>query len=304
MRLLKNTWKNRTLFLMSLPCIILMIMFNYVPMTGLVLAFKKFNFADGMYLSPWVGFDNFKVLFHTGNIAQRLFGNTILYYIIFTITGTIGNVMLAIGINEMVFKRAAKYMQSCMILPTFISYIAVSFIVYALLASKTGMINQLIVAAGGKSISFYTKPEYWPLILTLVKIWKGTGYGSVMYLATLAGIDPNMYEAAEIDGANARQKMWYITIPSLIPMIVVMTLLGLGHFMHSDTGLFYQVTRNSGMLYKTTQVLDSYILNNVMNASDFGLTGAVSFFQSTVGCIMVVVTNLIVRRSSPESALF
>ena len=304
MRLLKNTWKNRTLFLMSLPCIILMIMFNYVPMTGLVLAFKKFNFSQGMYLSPWVGFDNFKVLFQTGDVAQRLFGNTILYYIIFTITGTIGNVMLAIGINEMVFKRTAKYMQSCMILPTFISYIAVSFIVYALLASKTGMINQLIVAGGGKSISFYTKPQYWPLILTLVKIWKGTGYGSVMYLATLAGIDPNMYEAAEIDGANARQKMWYITIPSLIPMIVVMTLLGLGHFMHSDTGLFYQVTRNSGMLYKTTQVLDSYILNNVMNASDFGLTGAVSFFQSTVGCIMVVVTNLIVRRSSPESALF
>lgn len=304
MRLLKNTWKNRTLFLMSLPCIILMIMFNYVPMTGLVLAFKKFNFADGMYLSPWVGFDNFRVLFQTGNVAQRLFGNTILYYIIFTITGTIGNVMLAIGINEMVFKRAAKYMQSCMILPTFISYIAVSFIVYALLASKTGMINQLIVAAGGKSISFYTKPEYWPLILTLVKIWKSTGYGSVMYLATLAGIDPNMYEAAEIDGANARQKMWYITIPSLIPMIVVMTLLGLGHFMHSDTGLFYQVTRNSGMLYKTTQVLDSYILDSVMNASNFGLTGAVSFFQSTVGCIMVVVTNLIVRRFSPENALF
>ena len=304
MRLLKNTWKNRTLFLMSLPCIILMIMFNYVPMTGLVLAFKKFNFSQGMYLSPWVGFDNFKVLFQTGDVAQRLFGNTILYYIIFTITGTIGNVMLAIGINEMVFKRTAKYMQSCMILPTFISYIAVSFIVYALLASKTGMINQLIVAGGGKSISFYTKPQYWPLILTLVKIWKGTGYGSVMYLATLAGIDPNMYEAAEIDGANARQKMWYITIPSLIPMIVVMTLLGLGHFMHSDTGLFYQVTRNSGMLYKTTQVLDSYILNNVMNASDFGLTGAVSFFQSTVGCIMVVGTNLIVRRFSPESALF
>ena len=279
-------------------------MFNYVPMTGLVLAFKKFNFSQGMYLSPWVGFDNFKVLFQTGDVAQRLFGNTILYYIIFTITGTIGNVMLAIGINEMVFKRTAKYMQSCMILPTFISYIAVSFIVYALLASKTGMINQLIVAGGGKSIPFYTKPQYWPLILTLVKIWKGTGYGSVMYLATLAGIDPNMYEAAEIDGANARQKMWYITIPSLIPMIVVMTLLGLGHFMHSDTGLFYQVTRNSGMLYKTTQVLDSYILNNVMNASDFGLTGAVSFFQSTVGCIMVVGTNLIVRRFSPESALF
>jgi len=304
MRLLKNTWKNKTLFLMSLPCIVLMILFNYVPMTGLILAFKRFNFSDGMYFSPWVGFDNFKVLFQTGGIAQRLFGNTIMYYIIFTIVGTVGNVMLAIGLNEMVFKRTAKFMQSCMILPTFISYIAVSFIVYALLASKTGMVNRLIMAAGGDSIAFYTKPEYWPLILTLVKIWKNTGYGSVMYLATLAGIDSSMYEAAEIDGAKARQKMWYITIPSLMPMIVIMTLLGLGNFMHSDTGLFYQVTRNSGMLYETTQVLDSYILNNVMNASDFGVTGAVSFFQSTVGCLLVIVTNLIVRKISPESALF
>ncbi|MFR1307759.1 MAG: ABC transporter permease subunit [Gallintestinimicrobium sp.] len=195
-------------------------------------------------------------------------------------------------------------MQSCMILPTFISYIAVSFIVYAGLKGDTGLINRLIVSMGGKSINFYMEAGKWPLILVLVNLWKNIGYGSVLYLSVLTGIDQEMYEAADLDGANARQKMWYITLPMLIPMVVVMVLMGLGNIMHSDTGLFYQVTKNSGALYSTTQVLDSYVFNAVMTASNYSTTAATTLYQSVIGCIMMVVTNLIVRKVAPENALF
>lgn len=304
MKLLKNTWKNRTLLLMSMPAIIIFILFNYVPMFGLVLAFKKFNFADGIWNSPWCGFENFKYLFFVGDTAWRLTRNTVGYYILFTIFGTIGNVALAIGINEMVFKKLAKYFQSAMILPTFISYIAISFVVYAFLKSDTGILNRIIISLGGSNFSFYLKPDVWPAILLIVKTWKGIGYGSVLYLSVLTGIDQSLYEAAAIDGANAWQKMRYITLPMLVPMVVLMTLLGLGSIMHSDTGLFFQVTKNVGALYPTTQVLDSYILNAIANTVDYGMTAAATFYQSVVGFVMVVGTNLIVRKVAPENALF
>ena len=304
MNLLKNTWKNKTLVVMALPAVILFIMFNYIPMFGLVLAFKDFNYADGIWNSPWNGLENFKYLFMVGDTAWKLTRNTVGYYILFTIFGTIGNVALAIGINEMVFKKLAKYFQSAMILPTFISYIAISFVVYAFLKSDTGIINKMIIALGGSNFSFYLEPDVWPAILLIVKTWKGIGYGSVLYLSVLTGIDQSLYEAADIDGANAWQKMRYITIPMLIPMVVVMTLLGLGSIMHSDTGLFFQVTKNVGALYPTTQVLDSYVLNALATNSDYGMTAAATFYQSVVGFVMVVGTNFVVRKISPENALF
>ncbi|MBQ8232834.1 MAG: sugar ABC transporter permease [Lachnospiraceae bacterium] len=304
MKLLKNTYKNRTLLFMALPAVIIMILFNYVPMFGLVLAFKKFNFAKGIFGSDWCGLDNFKYLFLVGETAWKLTRNTVLYYIAFTITGTVGSVMLAIGINEMVLKKTGRVFQSFMILPTFISYIAVSFVVYAFLKNDTGMLNRLIVSLGGESIRFYQDDSKWPIILLIVNMWKQIGYGSVLYLSVLTGIDPNLYEAAAIDGASARQKMWYITLPMLVPMVIIRTLMGLGRIMHSDTGLFYQVTKNSPALYDTTQVLDSYVLNAIMSSTDYGMTAATTFYQSVVGFLMVVGTNLIIRKISPDNALF
>ena len=303
MQLLKNTWKHRALVLMALPAVILFLMFSYAPMFGLVLAFKKFDYQL-VFNSPWCGFDNFRYIFLVGDTFWRITRNTVGYYILFTITGTIGNIALAIGINEFVAKRAGKFFQSCMILPTFISYIAVSFIVYACLKSQTGLVNRLIIAMGGKSHNFYLEANKWPVILLIVSTWKGIGYGSVLYLSVLTGIDPALYEAASLDGANARQKMWYITLPMLVPMVVIMTLLGLGSIMHSDTGLFYQVTKNNGALYKTTQVLDSYVLNSIMSGTDYSATAATTFYQSVIGSIMVIGTNCIVRKFAPENALF
>ena len=304
MKLLKNTYKNKTLLFMALPAVVIMILFNYVPMFGLVLAFKKFNFAKGIFGSDWCGLDNFKYLFLVGETAWKLTRNTVLYYIAFTITGTVGSVMLAIGINEMVLKKTGRMFQSFMILPTFISYIAVSSVVYAFLKNDTGMLNRLIVSLGGESIRFYQDDSKWPIILLIVNMWKQIGYGSVLYLSVLTGIDPNLYEAAAIDGASAKQKMWYITLPMLVPMVIIRTLMGLGRIMHSDTGLFYQVTKNSPALYDTTQVLDSYVLNAIMSSTDYGMTAATTFYQSIIGFVMVVGTNLIIRKISPDNALF
>lgn len=300
----KNMWAARSLFVMALPAIVLIIMFNYMPMYGLQLAFKKFDVNLGISGSPWVGLTNIKFLFLSGDTFWRLTRNTIFYYLLFTITGTPLTILLAIGINEFTAKKTGKVFQTIMIMPTFISYAAVSIIMSSILKSKTGLVNRIIIALGGKNIQFYLKAEYWPFILWLVSRWKGTGYGSVLYLSVLAGIDQEMYEAAYLDGANARQKMWYITIPMLIPMVVIMTLLGLGGIMNSDTGLFYQVTRNTGTLYKTTQVLDSYVYNALLTGADFGTTTATTLYQSIIGFVMVIGTNLIVRKVAPENALF
>lgn len=304
LKLAKNTWRHRTLFLMALPSVILLLLFNYVPMAGLVVAFKNFNYADGLFKSPWNGVENFRYLFMVGDTAWRLTRNTVGYYLIFTILGTAGNVAIAIGINEMLFKKTAKYFQTAMILPTFISYVAITFIVKAFLQNDIGIVNRLLALTGAEGIKFYQNAQYWPFILTVVKLWKSTGYGSVLYLSALAGFDQQIYEAASIDGASGWQKLWHVTIPMLTPTIVVMTLLGLGSIMHSDTGLFYQVTQNNGLLYPTTQVLDSYVMNALMKNTDYGLTSAATFYQSAVGLVMVLATNYLVRRASPEDALF
>ena len=191
-------------------------------------------------------------------------------------------------------------MQTIMIVPVFISYAAVNFINFAFISTDTGIINNTF----GTSTRFYSTAALWPWILLIIKIWKDTGYGSVLYMSVLAGVDSELYEAAEIDGANKWQSIWHISIPSLIPMITVMLLLSVGNIMRSDTGLFYQVTRNSGMLYDTTQVIDSYILNAIMKSANFGFTAASSLFQSVIGLIMMLVANFTVRKIAPENALF
>lgn len=301
---LKNTWKNRAHVVMALPVFLILFFINYVPMTGLVMAFKDFDYGLGLYKSPWIGLANFRVLTASKDVFFRMLRNTLMYYLIFTGIGTTLNVILAIAVDQYVFKTAGKIMQTIMIIPVFISYAAVQFIVYAFF-SEHGVINGFITASeGAKAIRFYTTKEYWPALLSGVKFWNSVGYGSVLYMSVLAGIDQELYEAAKIDGANKWQQIWNITIPMLVPMITVMLLLSVGGIMHSDTGLFYTVTRNSGILYDTTQVIDSYILNAIMKNSNFGFTSATTFFQSIVGLVMMLGTNLIVRKFAPENALF
>ena len=297
---LHNTWKHRAHVVMALPVFLILFFIMYVPMAGLVMAFKNFNYADGIWKSPWNGIENFKFLLASKATFIQITRNTVLYYLLFTIVGTFLNVTLAIMIDKLVFKKLAKTMQTLMIIPVFISYAAVQFIVYAFISSDTGIINHTF----GSSTKFYSAVNLWPIILLVVKIWKDTGYGSVLYMSVLAGIDSELYEAADIDGANSWQKITHITIPSLIPMITVMLLLSVGSVMHSDTGLFYQVTRNSGILYETTQVIDSYVLNAIFKNSNFGFVAATSFFQSIVGLLLMLFANTTVRKIAPENALF
>lgn len=268
------------------------------------MAFKKFDYSLGLYGSPWVGLKNFRMLFLSGSTYWRITRNTIGYYLLFTALGTVCEVGLAIAIYEMVFKKAGKVLQSILILPTFISWVAVSYLVSAFLQSNTGLINQLLTSWGMNSINFYLESKYWPMILAIVKVWKNTGYGAVLYLATLSGIDTSLYEAAELDGASRSQQRRYITLPMLYPMITIMLLMGVGGILHSDTGLFYTVTKNTGALYETTQVLDSYMLNAMTTSTDYGAMGAMSFYQSIIGFILVLTTNLVVRKISPENSLF
>lgn len=297
---LKNTWKHRAHVIMSLPAVLIYFFFCYVPMAGLVMAFKNFDYKLGLWKSPWCGLDNFKFLIASKAIFLNITKNTLLYYLVFTILGTFLEIALAIALDQLVFKKLGKAMQSIMIIPVFISYTAVQFIVFAYLNSDTGMINNLF----GLDVRWYMEAKYWPVILTVVKMWSGVGYGSVLYMSVLAGIDTQLYEAAEIDGATKWQQIVHVTLPSLVPMITIMLLLSVGGIMRSDTGLFYQVTRNSGTLYPTTQVLDSYVLNSIFKSSNYGFTAAATFFQSAVGTALILLANAVVRRLSPENALF
>lgn len=296
----ENTWKHRAHVIMALPAFLVLLFFAYIPMGGLVMAFKSYDYTKGIWGSPWNGFENFKFLIASKSTFLSMTKNTLLYYVIFTGIGTTLNVVLAIAIDQCIFKKCSKAMQTIMIVPVFISYAAVQFIVYAFISTDTGILNNLFRT----HTRYYSTTSFWPIILTIVKMWNSVGYGSVLYMSVLSGIDSSLYEAAEIDGANRWKQILHITIPSLVPMITVMLLLSVGNIMRSDTGLFYQVTRNSGQLYSTTQVIDSYVLNAIFKNSNFGFVAATTFFQSVVGLIMMLFANGLVRKIAPENALF
>ena len=295
-----NLVRHRAHIVLALPAFLIMFFILYVPMIGLILAFKNYTYTGGIFGSDWVGLDNFKFLMASKDTFVNMTKNTIMYYFIFTALGTFLNIVLAIAIDQCVFKKSAKTMQTIMIIPVFISYAAVTFIVDAFINSGQGLINKTF----DTHIRFYYKADYWPVILTIVKMWNSVGYGSVLYMSVLAGIDTGLYEAAQIDGANKWKQIWHITLPELFPMITVMLLLSVGGIMRSDTGLFYQVTRNTGILYSKTQVIDSYVLTSIRSSSNFGYTAAATLFQSVVGLLMMLVANGLVRKLAPENALF
>ena len=285
---------------MALPVVIILFLFAYVPMAGLIMAFKKLDYQVGIWKSPFCGFDNFKFLFASKDILINMTKNTLMYYVIFTAIGTFLNIVVAISFDQLILKKLAKVMQSIVIIPVFISYAAVQFIVFAYLNTNTGMINEVF----NLSTRWYSTPSAWPVILTIVKMWNSVGYGSVLYMSVLAGVDTQLYEAAKIDGANKWKQIWHVSLPSLIPMISVMLLLSVGSMMHSDTGLFYQVTRNTGTLYPTTRVVDSYVLNMILHTSEPGFTAAASLLQSVIGTVMILFANHVVRKIEPDNALF
>ncbi|MBX4148241.1 ABC transporter permease [Paenibacillus lautus] len=289
---------------MMLPGLIYLLINNYLPLFGLSLAFKDVNYSKGIWDSDWIGFKNFEYLFKTDD-AFIITRNTILYNAAFIVLGLIVSVGVAILLNEIRNKVASRFYQSVIILPFLISIIIVSYLVYAMFSVNTGMVNKtLLPALGLDPISWYTEPKYWPFILTVVHIWKAAGYSCIVYLAAIIGIDPEYYEAAKLDGASKWMQIRKITLPMITPVITILTLLGIGRIFYSDFGLFYQVPMDSGALFSTTNVIDTYVFRGLIQLGDIGMSSAAGFYQSLVGFVLVLVSNYVVRKIDKNNALF
>lgn len=277
-------------------------------MFGTVLAFKDFRISrDGFFASvinsKWVGFKNFEYLFST-NDAYIITRNTILYNLFFIFLGLIIAVAFAIMLSELVNKKMAKVYQTGMFLPHFLSWVIISYFAFTFLSMDKGTLNHLITLFGGDKISWYSEPKYWPFILVLVGIWKGVGYNSVVYLASLTGIDKSYYEAAVIDGATKWKQIRYITIPLLKPLMIILTILAIGGIFRSDFGLFYQLPKDSGALYPVTNVIDTFVYRGLINMGDIGMSTAAGLYQSLVGLVLILLANYIVRKIERDHAIF
>lgn len=305
---MKNKWKKIRRFLpfylMMLPGVIYVFINNYIPMGGLVIAFKKYDYKLGMFKSPWVGLSNFKYLFATKE-ALNITRNTLLYNTVFIILGTILAITVAILLNDVRSRVSVKIYQTLILIPYLISTVIVSYIVYGFLNTQNGFINNSILKAlGANSISWYSEPKYWPFILVFVYLWKNFGYTSIIYFATIVGIDKTYYEAAVIDGATRWQQIRYVTLANLKPTIITLVLMSVGRIFYSDFGLFYQVPMNSGALIDVTNTIDTYVYRGLTSLNNLGMSAAAGFYQSIVGFILVLTANLVVRKLSEENALF
>ncbi|OGO80138.1 MAG: sugar ABC transporter permease [Clostridiales bacterium GWC2_40_7] len=300
----KSSKKYYALYFMMIPGVIYFIINSYLPMLGIIIAFKNINFTKGLLNSEWIGFKNFEYLFKTTD-AFIITRNTILYNSVFIIINLVAAVAVAILLNEVKNRLMARFYQSVILLPYLISMVIVGYLVFSVLSSETGWINKTILPLFGMDwISWYSEPKYWPVILGLVNLWKNSGYLCVIYYAAIIGIDHEYYEAAEIDGASKWQQIVNITLPLIKQVMVVMTLLQVGRIFYSDFGLFYQVPLNAGALLSATNVIDTYVYRALMTTADIGMASAAGLYQSVVGFIMVVVSNYVVRKVDKENALF
>lgn len=306
-KMTKKKWNwSRILpiWLMMLPGVAYLVINNLLPLYGITIAFRELDYSVGILNSPFNGLKNFQLLFQNPSI-WRLLRNTISYNIFFIVLDIVFPVTIAILFNTIRSRGAKKLYQTSILFPNVLSYVLISYIVYAFLSNETGFLNKSILEPFfGKTINFYTEPKYWPLILTVVHMWKGVGFGLVIYLSALSGIDQDLYEAAKIDGASWWGCTKNVTIPGLKNMIITMFIMSLAGIIRSDFGLFYQVTKNIGALYPTTQTLDVYVYNTLMNSVDITSSSAVSAFQSLVGFVLIIGANLLVKKVAPERAMF
>lgn len=301
---------------MLLPGLAFLLCFSYLPMPAIILAFKRYSLAKppkdywiqnkfiySLFIdNPWVGLNNFKFIFQSPD-AWTVVRNTVGYNLVFMALGLVLSVGLAIIINELNNRIAAKVYHTILFLPYFISWIVVAYLVYAFVSAK-GVFNQIFTSLGLPTINFYSEPKYWPFIFVFCNMWKYTGNNSIIYLATLSGFDQELYEAAAIDGAGKWQQIRHITLPQLVPTIVLLQILAVGRIFNGDFDMFYSLPNGSGPLKNVSTTLDVYVYNTMKTGAQLGLASAAAFFQSVVGFVLVLTTNLIVRRVSPEMAMF
>ncbi|MGI6538448.1 MAG: ABC transporter permease [Caldicoprobacterales bacterium] len=301
---LYNTKEELTLHAMALPALAALFVFSYLPMFGIVIAFKKLNVAKGILGSDWVGFKNFQFLFASTD-AWNITRNTVGYNIVFILLNTTLAMTLAILINELYSTRLAKVLQTIYIMPHFLSMAVVSIIVFAFLSARNGYLNGILQDLFGKQpVNWYNDRTWWPLFFVIIHAWKGVGYSSVVYLAAITGISKEYYEAAIIDGASKVQQIRYITLPHLRTMMAILLLMAVGGIFRGDFGLFYLVPQNSGVLYPVTDVIDTYVYRAMTMLNNPGMAAAAGLYQSLVGFVLIITVNRIVSKIDPESALF
>ena len=301
--LIKNLKRHWMLLLMLLPALIYVIVFSYIPMTGIIMAFKKYQYNGGIYFSPWNGLNNFKALFISGKLLQ-VTRNTLLYNIAFIFFGVVFEMGSAILLNEIIHKMFKKTVQSLMFLPYFISWVVAGAIIYNVFNYERGVFNNIVTSLGGAPFDLYNTPGAWPFVLIFLKLWKQTGYGSVVYLAAITGMDQEMFEAASIDGASAWQKIKYLTIPSLRPTMMILVLLGIGNIFRGDFGLFYQTVKSSALLQPMTDVIDTYVFRLLIDNGNVGVSAAAGLYQSVLCFITIMICNSLVKKANPDYALY
>ena len=290
-----------SLHFMVVPGFVYLLINNYIPMFGIFIAFKKIDYAKGIFKSDWVGFKNFQVLFSTQD-AWIITRNTILYNVVFIILGLLSGLIVGLCLYELFSKRLQKIYQTTILIPQLISMIIVAYIVYAFLSNEVGMVNSWL--GPDKAVNFYAEPKYWPFILTFVHIWKGLGYNAVIFLSSICGIDKNLYEAAKVDGASKWKQIIHVTLPQLKPTMITLFLLQVGRIFYSDFGLFYQVTQHAGALTNITSTIDVYVYKALMVNNNIATSSAAGAFQAVIGFLLVITVNAIVRKVDRDNALF
>ncbi|GGI43882.1 sugar ABC transporter permease [Paenibacillus marchantiophytorum] len=300
----RRFWTHRTLLLMCVPAILFFLLMSYLPMPGLYLAFINYNYTSGIFGSQFVGFDNFKFLVTSGALWKLTF-NTIAYNLAFILIGNTLQISIAILLNELRKKWFKKITQSLMFLPFFISFVLVGLIAYNILSYDYGLLNSMLKSIGWDPVKTYSNPGIWPFIIVITYLWQSTGYGSIVYFAAIMGLDSEIVEAAEIDGANALQRIRYIVLPWLKPTFIILLLFSLGGILRGNFGLFYNlVGANNTALFDATDIIETFVFRSLMNNFNFSLGSAVSLYQSVFGFFIVITANWLVKKASPENTLF
>ena len=304
-RMFDDFRRHKTYYFMAIPMVVFFLLFSYLPLPGLYYAFVDYDFMQGLK-SPFCGFKNFEFLFSGGmdSIICKLTRNTILYNLAFIIVGNIAQITVAVLLKEIHRKYFVKVSQTLMFMPYFVSMVTVGVVVYNIFNYKYGIANNLLTSLGLEKFDFYQTPEVWPFIIVAVQVWKGLGYGSVVYMATILGIDESIYEAAYVDGASNWKRIRYITLPLLKPTAIMLIMLALGGIIRGSFDLFYQLIRNNGLLLETTDIIDTYVYRSLAVDFNMGRGAAAGLYQSVFGFILVMTVNKIVKKISPENALF
>lgn len=294
---------NPALLVMCLPVIVWFITFAYTPLVYLLVAFKKYSAVLGLWGSEWVGLKNFEAFFGSTNFINVTY-NTVVLNVLFIFSTMLVSILIAIAISEINNRPYKKTVQSIVILPHFISWTVIALLCESLLKTSNGFVNNIIVALGGKKINFYQRPDVWPWLLTILRVWQGAGYGSIVYLATITGIDQSIYEAARIDGASRAQCIWYITLPVLRTTAMLLMIMNVGKIFNGDFGMIYNLVGTNSLLFKTTDVIDTYVYRMLVESTNIGQSTAVSLCQSIMGLVIVMGTNALAKKVDPDSALF